>query len=94
MTVGVYGSTTWRPSRLAVPIMMSDTSAPRAPTIKRIQPTVTKLTPLTEMSTAHTKIAPAAIKSNDMPIPIFFSLLPDVQSRKRNAPSGARDTSR
>src|ERR671925_434686 len=44
-----------------------------APTASRIHPIVTSSTPLTETSTAHTKMAPAAMSKRLTPIPIVRS---------------------
>src|SRR4051812_46277834 len=53
-------------------------SAPTAPTISRIQPTVTRSTPDTVASTAQTRIAPAAIRSRLIPIPMSISFRSSV----------------
>src|SRR4051812_40741566 len=53
---------------------MSDSKAPRPPTIIRIQPTVTMSKPFTLASTANARIAPTAIRKRLAPSPIYSLL--------------------
>src|SRR3954453_1136507 len=67
-------------------------NAPTAPTISKIQPTVTRSTPDTVASTAQTRIAPAAIRSRLIPIPTSSPFLAvarvGLPPSGRNTPSG------
>src|SRR4051812_22316901 len=69
---------------------MSESTAPIAPTTSRIQPTVTSSMPLTDTSTAQIRMAPIAISSRLVVIPMVSGSFRWLGGATREQPSSIR----